>query len=178
MVAESMNRFGDHSADEPIFGSRIGWPTRGGGRASGILNAVSRKSHSNSAGPESGKRSLAIVEDEQDLISVYSRVVKELGFDPVFVARGGEEIVRAVAEGRTSPDVIIMDYRLPGINGIEAAKRVLKHRPETKVIVASADDSVRAESISLGFAFLQKPFSLATFSDRIKRVVSQLPPDA
>ncbi len=121
------------------------------------------------------KKSLAIVENEQDLISIYSRVIKELGFDPIIVAREGEEIVRAVAEGRASPDVVIMDYRLPGINGIEAAKGILKHRPETKVIVASADDSVRAESISLGFAFLQKPFSLATFSERIRRVVSQLP---
>jgi two-component system chemotaxis response regulator CheY len=101
-------------------------------------------------------------------------VVKDLGFDSVFLATEGEEIVKAVADGRASPDVIIMDYRLPGINGIEAAKRILEHRPATKVIVASGDDSVREESISLGFSFLQKPFSLATFADRIKRVVSQL----
>ncbi|MDG6926478.1 MAG: response regulator [Nitrososphaerota archaeon] len=123
---------------------------------------------------ERSKRSLAIVEDEQDLLSIYSRVTKELGFDPVIVAREGEDIVRAVVEGRASPDVVIIDYRLPGMNGIEAAKRILKHRPATKVIVASADDSVREESISLGFTFLQKPFSLAAFSDRIRRVVSQL----
>jgi two-component system chemotaxis response regulator CheY len=125
--------------------------------------------------PSGKKKSLAIVENEQDLISIYSRVIKELGFDPIIVAREGEEIVRAVAEGRVSPDVVIMDYRLPGINGIEAAKKILEHRPATKVIVASADDSVRDESLSLGFTFLQKPFSLATFSDRIRRVVSQLP---
>jgi DNA-binding response OmpR family regulator len=121
-----------------------------------------------------GKASIAIVENEQNLILIYSYVVKELGFDPIFIAREGEEIVKAVSDGRASPDVIIMDYRLPGMNGIETAKRVLARRPATKVIVASADDSVRDESISLGFSFLQKPFSLETFAQRIKRVVSQL----
>ena len=126
----------------------------------------------------SGKASIAIVENELNLISIYSYVVKELGFKPVFIAREGEEILKAVADGRTSPDVIIMDYRLPGMNGIETAKRIVERRPSTKVIVASADDSIRDESISLGFSFLQKPFSLATFSDRIRRVVSQLPKDS
>lgn len=149
----------------------------GGRPSSRIPDTSPQKPHGmENEEPGAGRsKSLAIVENEQDLISIYSRVIKELGFDPIIVAREGEEIVRAVAEGRASPDVIIMDYRLPGINGIEAAKKILKHRPSTKVIVASADDSVRDESISLGFTFLQKPFSLATFSDRIRRVVSQLP---
>jgi DNA-binding response OmpR family regulator len=123
----------------------------------------------------SGMASIAIVENELNLISIYSYVVKELGFKPVFVAREGEEILKAVSDGRTSPDVIIMDYRLPGMNGIETAKRIVERRPSTKVIVASADDSIRDESISLGFSFLQKPFSLETFAKRIRRVVSQLP---
>jgi two-component system, OmpR family, alkaline phosphatase synthesis response regulator PhoP len=122
-----------------------------------------------------GGASIAIVENEKNLISIYSYVVKELGFRPIFIARGGEEILKAVADGRASPDVIIMDYRLPGINGIETAKRIVERRPSTKVIVASADDSIRDESISLGFSFLQKPFSLETFAKRIKRIVSQLP---
>lgn len=121
------------------------------------------------------RASIAIVENELNLISIYSYVVKELGFDPVFIAREGEEILKAVADGRTSPDVIIMDYRLPGMNGIETAKRIVERRPATKVIVASADDSVRDESVSLGFSFLQKPFSLESFASRIRRVVSELP---
>jgi DNA-binding response OmpR family regulator len=139
------------------------------------------RTHSNRRGSkrkresESGKASIAIVENELNLISIYSYVVKELGFNPIFIAREGEEILRAIADGRASPDVIIMDYRLPGMNGIETAKRILKHRPATQVIVASADDSIRDESISLGFSFLQKPFSLETFAERIRRVVSQLP---
>ncbi|MGD0637885.1 MAG: response regulator transcription factor [Nitrososphaerales archaeon] len=117
------------------------------------------------------------MENQLNLSSIYSYVVKQLGFNPVFMAREGEEILKAVADGRTSPDVIIMDYRLPGMNGIETAKRILERRPSTKVILASADDSVRDESISLGFSFLQKPFSLETFANRIRRVISQLPND-
>jgi two-component system chemotaxis response regulator CheY len=127
---------------------------------------------------ERGAASIAIVENERNLISIYSYVVKGLGYNPVFIAREGEEILRAVADGVTSPDVIIMDYRLPGMNGIETAKRIVERRPATKVIVASADDSVRGESISLGFSFLQKPFSLENFAERIRRVVSELAKDS
>jgi two-component system chemotaxis response regulator CheY len=178
MVAESLVTVEDHPGKKSGSSTRTAGATpRGAGRGSSrILKTPSQKSDSRkNSESEPGKTSIAIVEDARDLISIYSYVVKGLGFNPIFLATEGEEIVRAVADGRASPDVIIMDYRLPGINGIEAAKRILEHRPATKVIVASADDSVREESISLGFSFLQKPFSLATFTDRIRRAVSQLP---
>jgi len=181
MVAKSLVTVENHPGKKSASSRRTaGAAPRGAGRRSlRILNTPSLKSGSEkNSESERGKMSIAIVEDARDLSSIYSYVVKGLGFDPVFLATEGEEIVKAVADGRASPDVIIMDYRLPGINGIEAAKRILKNRPATRVIVASADDSVREESISLGFSFLQKPFSLATFSDRIRRVVSQLPKDS
>jgi|GEM_PF-1068576 CheY-like chemotaxis protein len=178
MVAKSLVTVENHPGKKSASSRRTAGATpRGAGRGSPrILNTPSQKSDpEKNSESERGKTSIAIVEDARDLISIYSYVVKGLGFDPIFLATGGEEIVKAVADGRASPDVIIMDYRLPGINGIEAAKRILENRPATRVILASADDSVREESISLGFSFLQKPFSLATFSERIRRVVSQLP---
>jgi CheY-like chemotaxis protein len=149
---------------------------QGAGRThSRIMNAFSQKSDSKKSESGSGKGAFAIVDDEPDLISIYSHIVKSLGFDPIFIATEGEEIVRAIADGRASPGVIIMDYRLPGMNGIEAAKMILAQRPTIKVIIASADESVRQEALSLGFSFLQKPFSMAAFGDKI-RVISQSPP--
>jgi DNA-binding NtrC family response regulator len=139
------------------------------------LKGLSTRRGSKKKAANGGKASIAIVENELNLISIYSYVVRELGFNPVFIAREGEEILKAVADGRTDPNVVIVDYRLPGMNGIETAKRIVRHRPATRVIVASADDSVREESVSLGFSFLQKPFSLETFAERIKRAVAQLP---
>jgi DNA-binding response OmpR family regulator len=61
-----------------------------------------------------------------------------------------------------------MDYRLPGMNGLEASKRILEQRPSTKVIVTTADDTVKEKSISLGLKFLQKPFSMKALTKQIQ----------
>lgn len=55
---------------------------------------------------------------------------------------------------RHEPDIVLMDIRLPGKNGIEATRDILAERPETKVIVLTshADDEVLFEAISAGAA--------------------------
>jgi CheY-like chemotaxis protein len=103
---------------------------------------------------------ISIVEDEQDLLMVYSTFLEGLGYDSISTFLNGEDFGLAVSEGSASPDVVIMDFRLPGKNGIEVAKRISALRPEVKVVITTADDSVRHAAEALGFSFLQKPFSL------------------
>ena len=76
-----------------------------------------------------------------------------------FVAHDGDEVVKAVSEGRIHPEVILMDYRMPRMNGIQAAEKVLRVAPETQIILATADDLVRGDATSAGLLFLLKPFS-------------------
>lgn len=51
-------------------------------------------------------------------------------------AASGEEAIACTA--KTSPDVILMDVNMPGIGGIEATRRLLRHNPELKVIALTA----------------------------------------
>ena len=62
----------------------------------------------------------------------------EAGIVVVGEAGDGEEAVRLAAE--TQPDVIVMDIAMPGINGIEATKRIKANRPTTAVLILSAYD--------------------------------------
>jgi CheY-like chemotaxis protein len=103
---------------------------------------------------------IALVEDDRELLETYSAVFENLGWEEVFAVLNGEEIVKAVKDRAVSPDVVIMDYRLPGMNGIEAAKRLLESKPGVKVVITTADDTVRAQARSAGLRFLQKPFSM------------------
>jgi DNA-binding NtrC family response regulator len=113
-------------------------------------------------------KTAAIVEDDEDMVFIYSRILKDQGYESVFVARSGEEIIQWISSQTAFPDVVIMDYRLPRINGLDAAREVVRHSPGTKIIMATAHDEIKAEATSLGFTFLRKPFSLKTLAREMR----------
>ncbi len=116
------------------------------------------------------RRTVAIIEDEKEMRGAYSTYLRKLGYASVRTFATGESFERAVEEERTSPELLLVDYRLPGKDGIETAKDVTGQHPEVKVIVTTADDSVRSKAQLLGFHFLQKPFSLAALAQMMDRL--------
>jgi CheY-like chemotaxis protein len=115
---------------------------------------------------------IAIVDDEESICSLFSLLIRNLGYHVEIVARSGEEIVEAVARGRVEPDLILMDYRMSIMNGLEAARRILNENPAIKIIVTTADDSVKQEAVSSGLYFLQKPFSISVLEQTISSALS------
>jgi CheY-like chemotaxis protein len=104
------------------------------------------------------------------VVSVLSILVRHLGYDIECVAYDGSEIVQAVKEGKR-PDAIIMDFRMPLMNGLQAARIVREESPRTRIILVSADDSVRKDARSEGFLFLPKPFSSASLAGLLKNTL-------
>jgi CheY-like chemotaxis protein len=102
------------------------------------------------------------------MCSVFSILIRSLGYQEDFVAHDGTEIVEAVLSGISNPDLIIMDYRMPNMNGMDAAQKILKAKPDVRIIIASADDTIKPVANSAGMKFAQKPFSMAELSRMIK----------
>jgi CheY-like chemotaxis protein len=113
---------------------------------------------------------IAIVDDEDDYLSMFSEVLRRLGYLVEFVAHDGSEIVNAVAEGRVHPDVILMDYRMPMMNGLEASRNVLNNLPNVKIVIISADDSIKQAAHAAGLRFLQKPCRTASIALLLKNL--------
>jgi CheY-like chemotaxis protein len=135
-----------------------------------------RRRVAGSAGETAGRREVdpdplkrvAIVDDDFELQTTYCFVLEHLGYGTL-TASDGDEIVNQVLYGHEpAPDVILMDYRMPKMNGLEAAKRILRNRPGIKIIISTADDSDKGEAISAGMTFLQKPFSLDELASAIR----------
>ena len=142
------------------------WTNRNPGRSSAASSdsatqpAVRPKAGTGTAARKSAR--IAIVDNDEELGSLFSTLIARLGYLVEYVAKGGDDIVKAVSEGGIHPDVILMDYRMPGMNGIQASKNVLRFAPETQIILATADDQVRGDALSAGLFFLLKPFSTPT----------------
>jgi len=110
-----------------------------------------------------------VVDDNRDLGKLTSEILKERGFR-VNIAFDG---VSALARIKQEPyDLMILDYRLPGISGLTVLERTLHIRPNLKTIMISAfgDDSTRTRAKELGaYAFLDKPFNI----DKMVKVVKK-----
>ncbi|AFM26567.1 response regulator [Desulfomonile tiedjei] len=105
-----------------------------------------------------GYSKLLVVDDEQAFLSVMQKRLSRRGID-VSLAKSGEEAITEITETRDF-DVVILDVRMPGLDGIQVLKEIKKISPQTQVIVLTAHPSFEAalEVTNLGaFAYLIKP---------------------
>ena len=118
---------------------------------------------------------IAIVEDEKTLVKLYERAFAKHNITICFVAYDGLEAVKKYIECTPKPHVVIMDYRLPVMNGIEATKELLAFDPDISVIFLSADIGVKDEALKAGArVFLKKPASLNVIVGAVKQAMGKV----
>lgn len=90
-----------------------------------------------------------IVDDQKPFREASSMVVELTdGFEVVGEAEDGERAI-AMADA-LHPDLVLMDIKMPGIDGIEATRRIMAARPESKVVVLSTYDEFEERAIEAG----------------------------
>lgn len=111
-----------------------------------------------------------VVDDVPANVNVLSKIVKILGHEPI-PASGGEEAVEKARSER--PDVVLMDVMMPGVDGIEATRR-LKTDPATRlvpviIVTALTDSDSRKKAAEAGADdFMTKPIDALELSLRIR----------
>ena len=105
---------------------------------------------------------LLLVDDEQEFVETLADRLKMRDLDAT-IARDGEEALSAVE--KEEPDVIVLDVKMPGIDGIEVLRRVKEAYPNVEVIILTGHGSERDEEAArrLGaFDYVKKPADLDT----------------
>ncbi|MGV9172457.1 MAG: response regulator [Promethearchaeia archaeon] len=113
-----------------------------------------------------------VVDDDQYVQNLYKLILEGLPVQSVLLANNGKEAKNVYVNSNHKPDIIIMDYRMPLMNGIEAMKEILQTDKKAKIVFASADPSVKSQAISLGAsAFLSKPFDIQDLLQIVKNLI-------
>ncbi len=115
---------------------------------------------------------IMIVDDETELLSLYSEMLEVFGHSIVSAVTNGDEAIKAYLELDEKPDLIILDHRMPLRNGLETATAILNMDPDERIIFISADPSIRRSALEIGAVeFLEKPFILNTLKETVRKVL-------
>ncbi len=115
---------------------------------------------------------LFIVEDNNETLILYKKIFNYYGFNILNIANNGLEAIKKYNLLKIKPDVILMDYRMPLMNGIEASKKILQIDPDAKIIFISSDSRIKNSALAIGAKnFIEKPFKIDEVLHKISKVV-------
>ena len=117
---------------------------------------------------------ILLVDDDPFIRSLGREILEKLGYG-VETAENGDEVVAKITRGQPL-DLVILDYHLPGMSGLEVISRLKELSPGAEVLVASGFFSNQdREQLTAGGAtgFLYKPFRLGELQARIEAVLKE-----
>jgi DNA-binding response OmpR family regulator len=110
-----------------------------------------------------------VIDDEPKIVSFVTRALSARGYD-VDSASNGADALELMRLGAYA--VVVLDLRLPDIDGIDVLRCTLEERPDQQVIVLSAlpDVDTKVRCLDIGAAdYITKPFSLTELLARVRR---------
>jgi DNA-binding NarL/FixJ family response regulator len=116
-----------------------------------------------------------VVDDTAHVRKMLVQMLELSGFDVVGQAASGEEAVAAI--GDADPQVVVVDYKMPGLDGIATARQIKTHRPDQAIILYTAylDGSLQDEATEAGVSLcVGKVEGLTTLERDIRRLAGEL----
>lgn len=116
-----------------------------------------------------------VVDDTDHVRKMLVSLLEVSGFDVVGQAASAEQALSAVAA--VDPQVVVIDYRMPGMDGIAAARALREQRPDQAIILYTAylDDELRLEAAEAGVSLcVGKIEGLTSLERDIRRLAGEL----
>ena len=166
--------FARHSGGDVTLESKLGQGTR-----VQILLPLANEGQASETGEPSqeskeptglnGKRIL-VLDDDDSVRHVVVENLRARGY-VVFQASSGEDALSAFTD--IQPDLFILDFVMPGMNGAEVARRVRQVRPDQKLLIISGYlDDVSLATAVLDVPILKKPFDGAALASRVAQILN------
>ena len=119
------------------------------------------------------KNTILVVDDEKDICDFFKDFLTEENYRTLTALNGKEgiEITR-----KEKPDLVLLDIKMPGMDGIAVLERIKKINPEIQVVMITGYGSLKTarEAMKLGaYDYITKPFDLKFIRQVIKDALSE-----
>ena len=115
---------------------------------------------------------ILLVEDEANQRLLYQTELEDEGYHVVAAGNGREALQEAQ---KTRPDLVVLDLRMPGMDGIEALQRLLALNQKLLVIIHSADETFKDNFMTWAAdAYVVKSSDVDVLKAEIRQVLSRL----
>lgn len=128
----------------------------------------------------SSTKKVLMVDDEEQFRATTKKLLSRRGFETI-LAGSGEEAIEKLKE---NPDVVILDIKMPGMDGHQALQEIKKHSPDLPVIMLTghgAMPSAREALVEGAFDYLSKPCDMDLLASKIEEACRhgkmELPPE-
>lgn len=120
-----------------------------------------------------GTKPILIVDDEKNICLTLSKALEVIGAETDSALNGEEALAKLE---KKEFGLILLDLRMPGMDGMEVLRRVREIRPDIRVIIITAYGTIESavEAMKLGAVdFIQKPFSAEEIRELVARVMDR-----
>jgi CheY-like chemotaxis protein len=118
-------------------------------------------------------KKILLVEDDRHLQFLIREELADDGYDVAVASNGREALTLLFDEGNDEPDLIILDIRMPKMDGLDAFGHILKSRLDMPVIIHSAYASYRDNPIAMAAdAYVLKSHDLTRLKDAISTLLT------
>jgi len=117
---------------------------------------------------------ILIVDDEKNMRLILNKILSKEGYE-IYQAENGNQALKGVK--KSSPDLVLLDLKLPDINGIEVLEKIKQHDNSITVIMLTAYGDIKnaVEAMKLGaYDYLKKPFDNEEMILVIKKALDNL----
>jgi len=118
---------------------------------------------------------ILLVDDEEIVLDVSARMLEKIGYS-VFKAKNGKEAVDIFRKNREKIRLVILDLRMPEMDGESAYELLKEIKPEVKVLISSGGSlpDLAGNKLKHGCSgFIQKPFNFSDLSRKVEEIISR-----
>jgi len=122
-------------------------------------------------------KTVLVVDDEQENLRTYEEILHDMAYNVLLQPDGDSAL--ALLRENAAVDLIITDFRMPGMNGIEFITELRRTRPFVPVIMITAYGNIETylHSVSLGvFEYVHKPVNKEEFERIVKHALHDAGP--